>query len=73
MLYLNSRVMEEVSSLLDELVYNEDKEKFPISRSDSHCGLVKKIILDHLWQLTRHERTLEDEDVQKAALTHTLQ
>ena len=77
MLYLNSRVMVEVSSLLDELVGKEDKEKFPILKllkvCDSHCGLVKKIILDHLWQLTRHERTLEDEDVQKAALTHTLQ
>ena len=64
MLYLNSRVREEVSSFLDELVYNEDKEKFPISTLlkiwDSHCGLVKKTILDHLWQLTRHERTLEE-------------
>ena len=64
MLYLNSRVMEEVSSFLDELVYNEEKEKFPISKllkiRDSHCGLVKKTILEHLWQLTRHERTLEE-------------
>ena len=33
MLYLNSRVMEEVSSVLDKLVYNEDKEKFLISRT----------------------------------------
>ena len=32
MLYLNPRVMEEVSSFLDELLYNEDKEKFPISK-----------------------------------------
>ena len=64
MLYFNPRVMEKVSSVLDELVYNEDKEKFPISKLlkiwDLHCGLVKKTILDHLWQLTRHERTLEE-------------
>ena len=64
MLYLNPRVMEEVSSVLDELMYNEEKEKFPISKLlkiwDSNCGLVKKTILDHLWQLTRHERTLEE-------------
>ena len=47
MLILNSGVMAEVLSVLDELVWEEeDKEKFPILKLrkiwDSHSGRVKK-------------------------------
>ena len=50
MLILNSGIMAEVSSVLDELVW-EDKEKFPILKQklrkiwDSHSGRVKNTIL----------------------------
>ena len=50
MLILNSGIMAEVLSVLDELVYEEeDKEKFPILKLckiwDSHSGRVKNTIL----------------------------
>ena len=65
MLILNSGIMAEVSSVFGELVFEEeDKEKFPISKLckiwDSHSGRVKNTILDHLWQLSKRERTPEE-------------
>ena len=50
MLILNSGVMAEVSSVLDELVHeDEDKKKLPIPKLrkiwDSHSGMVKNTIL----------------------------
>ena len=50
MLILNSGIMAEVSSVLGELVFEEeDKEKFPSSKLckiwDSHSGRVKNTIL----------------------------
>ena len=65
MLYFNPRVMEKVSSVLDELVKeDEDKEKFSISKLckiwDSHSGRVKNNILDYLWQLSKRKRTPEE-------------
>ena len=64
MLILNSGVMAEVSSVLDELVWEEeDKEKFPTLKLrkiwDSHSGKVKNTILDHLWQ-SKREWTLKE-------------
>lgn len=57
------RLMAIASSVLEELVHQEDKESFPISKLSKiwESGLIKGKILDHLKEISKFKaRTLEE-------------
>ena len=50
------------SSVLEELVHQQDKESFPITKLSKiwESGLIKVKILDHLKESSKLSRTLEE-------------
>ena len=51
-----------VSSVLEELVHQEDRESFPITKLSKiwESGVIKGKILDHLKESSKLSRTLEE-------------
>lgn len=57
-----ARASEEAGGVLEELVYEKDTKRFPISKLVKvwESGVIKGKILDHLKALCKHKRTLEE-------------